>query len=128
MVDRAVTLSLSVLQVVLAAVLAVAAAKPTPGLLAYSAVPAVHSGVVAAAPVAYSAPAVAYSAPAVAYSAPAVSYSAPAVSYAAPAVAYSAPVAAPVAYSVPAAHSYVSGYNVAVHAEPVEQHGYKIVY
>ncbi|XP_034250100.1 vitelline membrane protein Vm26Ab-like [Thrips palmi] len=99
--------------VVLAAVLAVAAAKPAPGLLAYSGVPALHSGVIAASPLAYSA----YSAPAIA--AP-LAYSAP--------VAVAAPVAAPVAYSVPAAHSYVSGYNVAVHAEPVEQHGYKIAY
>lgn len=98
-------------QVVLAAVLAVAAAKPAPGLLAYSAgLPAIHhGGVIAAAPLAYSAPAIA---------AP-VAYSAPVAVAAAPAVT---------AYSVPAAHTYVSGYNVAVHAEPVEQHGYKIAY
>jgi len=87
-------------QVVLAVVLAIAAASPKPGIIAAPAVTA------------YAAPAVA------AYAAPAVAaYAAPAITtYTAPAVAVR---------NVPVVST---GYQVAYSVEPVEQHGYKIVY
>lgn len=94
------------MQIVVAAVLAIAAAQP--GLLA-PAVPLAHSAYLphVAAPLAYSAPALATP---LAYSAHHVA----------------APLAAPVA--VPAPYAINTGVAVNVHAEPVEQHGYQIAY
>ncbi|XP_063931263.1 cuticle protein 21-like [Zophobas morio] len=65
----------------------------------------------------------------IAYSAPVVSHGVVAPIAAAP-YAVAAPIArvaaAPVA--IPAPVAYSTGAEITVHAEPVEQHGYKIVY
>jgi hypothetical protein len=88
------------LQIVIAAALAVAAAEP--GIIASH----------------------------VAYSAPIISHN---VAVAAPVAAAPLTVAAPIArfaapVAIPAPVAYSTGAEITVSAEPVEQHGYKIVY
>ena len=100
---RSLTKLVHFFQIVLACVLAVAAAAPQPGVIAGS-------------PLAYAAPGL--------IAAPGL-VGAHGLYAAGPAISYAAAPAA-VHYAAPA--TYSTGSIVTYHAEPVEQHGYKIAY